>query len=91
MFKVLFSTGVLSIPGVFSYVGAVPGALLVIGWGCFNTYAAFLLGSFKLRHANIHVCPNIRIGADSKGLQDMAFVVGGAWYRELVGLLYFLG
>ena len=56
MFKVLFSVGVLSIPSVFSYVGAVPGALLVIGWGSFNTYAAFLLGSFKLRHPNIHVC-----------------------------------
>jgi len=55
MFKVLFSVGVLSIPGVFAYVGAVPGALLVIGWGSFNTYAAFLLGSFKLRHPNIHV------------------------------------
>lgn len=55
MFKVLFSVGVLSIPSVFAYVGAVPGALLVIGWGSFNTYAAFLLGSFKLRHANIHV------------------------------------
>ena len=56
MFKVLFSVGVLSIPGVFAYVGAVPGTLLVIGWGSFNTYAAFLLGSFKLRHSNIHVC-----------------------------------
>jgi hypothetical protein len=55
MFKVLFSVGILSIPSVFSYIGAVPGALLVIGWGSFNTYAAFLLGSFKLRHANIHV------------------------------------
>jgi hypothetical protein len=55
MFKVLFSVGVLSIPSVFSYVGAVPGALLVIGWGSFNTYAGFLLGSFKLRHPNIHV------------------------------------
>jgi hypothetical protein len=27
MFKVLFSVGVLSIPSVFAYVGAVPGAL----------------------------------------------------------------
>lgn len=55
MFKVLFSVGVLSIPSVFAYVGAVPSALLVIGWESFNTYAAFLLGSFKLRHPNIHV------------------------------------
>lgn len=92
MFKVLFSVGILSIPSVFSYVGAVPGALLVIGWGGFNTYAAFLLGSFKLRHANIHVSlKQSRVVADAKGLQDMAFVVGGAWYRELVGALYFLG
>jgi hypothetical protein len=75
MFKVLFSTGVLSIPGVFSYVGAVPGALLVIGWGCFNTYAAFLLGSFKLRHANIHVCPKtlgqeLMIGSSRYGFRS---------------------
>ena len=55
MFKVLFSVGVLSIPSVFSYVGAVPGALLVVGWGAFNTYAGFLLGAFRLRHPGMHV------------------------------------
>jgi amino acid permease len=55
MFKILFSVGILSIPSVFSYVGAVPGALLLIGWGAFNAYSAFLLGAFKLRHPGIHV------------------------------------
>ena len=55
MFKVLFSVGVLSIPSVFSYVGAVPGTMLVIGWGAFNTYAGFLLGAFRLRHPGMHV------------------------------------
>ncbi|WWC62253.1 uncharacterized protein I303_104849 [Kwoniella dejecticola CBS 10117] len=79
MFKVLFSVGVLSIPGVFAYVGALPGALLVIGWGLYNTYAAFILGAFRLRHPGMH------------GLQDMAYIVGGAWYRELVGVLYVIG
>ncbi|WVR08411.1 hypothetical protein IAU60_005466 [Kwoniella sp. DSM 27419] len=79
MFKVLFSVGVLSIPGVFAYVGALPGALLVIGWGLFNTYQAFVLGAFRLRHPGMH------------GLQDMAYVVGGKWYRELVGILYIIG
>ncbi|WVQ94030.1 hypothetical protein IAU59_001108 [Kwoniella sp. CBS 9459] len=79
MFKVLFSVGILSIPGVFAYVGALPGALLVIGWGSFNTYGGFILGAFRLRHPGMH------------GLQDMANVVGGAWYRELVGVLYVVG
>lgn len=55
MFKILFSVGVLSIPSVFSYVGALPGALLLIGWGAFNAYSALLLGAFRLRHPGIHV------------------------------------
>jgi hypothetical protein len=55
MFKILFSVGVLSIPAVFSYVGALPGTLLVVGFGAFNTYAAFLLGAFRLRHPGMHV------------------------------------
>jgi hypothetical protein len=55
MFKVLFSVGVLSIPSVFALVGAVPGALLVVGFGAFNTYAAFLIGAFRLRHPGMHV------------------------------------
>ncbi|OCF36058.1 hypothetical protein I317_01847 [Kwoniella heveanensis CBS 569] len=79
MFKVLFSVGILSIPGVFAYTGALPGALLVIGWGAFNTYGGFILGAFRLRHPGMH------------GLQDMANVVGGTWYRELVGILYVIG
>lgn len=79
MFKILFSVGVLSIPYVFSFVGAVPGTLLLIGFGSLNTYSAFLLGAFRLRHAGCH------------GLQDMAFIVGGKWYRELVGVLFLIG
>ncbi|KAK1925999.1 transmembrane amino acid transporter protein-domain-containing protein [Papiliotrema laurentii] len=79
MFKVLFSVGILSIPSVFSYVGALPGALLVIGWGAFNTYGGFLLGAFRLRHPGMH------------GLQDMAYLVGGPIYREVVGVLYVVG
>jgi len=79
MFKILFSVGVLSIPSVFSYIGAVPGTLLIIGFGALNTYSAFLLGAFRLRHAGIH------------GMQDMAYVVGGKWYRELVGILFIIG
>lgn len=70
MFKILFATGVLSIPAVFAFTGVVPGALLIVFWGCYNTYAAFIQASFRNRHPGIH------------GLQDMAYVVGGKWYRE---------
>lgn len=95
MFKVLFSVGVLSIPSVFALVGAVPGTLLVVAFGAYNTYAAFSLGAFRLRHAKMHVstaaCTSARYTDVIQGLQDMAFVVGGKWYRELVGLLYIIG
>lgn len=36
--KVIFATGVLSIPVAMSSLGAVGGALSVIGWGALNTY-----------------------------------------------------
>lgn len=91
MFKILFSVGVLSIPSVFSYVGAVPGALLLVGFGAFNTYAAFLLGAFRLRHPGMHVSLVAIALSDLEGLQDMAYVVGGRWYRELVGALFIVG
>lgn len=96
MFKILFSVGVLSIPSVFSFVGAVPGVLLLLGFGAFNTYAAFLLGEFRFRHPGIHVSHlschyRVAIKSHQQGLQDMAFVVGGKWYRELVGILFIIG
>lgn len=36
--KVIFATGVLSIPVAMNSLGAVGGALSVIGWGALNTY-----------------------------------------------------
>lgn len=97
MFKVQFSLGVLSIPYVFGPIGALPGSLLVIGWGSFNacklfrtdslTHAdnlcrldsAFVQAAFRNRHPGMH------------GIQDMAFLVGGKWYKEFVGAMYMVG
>jgi hypothetical protein len=79
MFKVQFSLGILSIPAVFGPVGAVPGSLLIIGWGSFNTYSAFVQASFRNRHPGMH------------GIQDMAYLVGGKWYKEFVGAMYMIG
>lgn len=70
MFKPLFSTGVLSLPAMFINIGALPGALLIIFWGAYNTYAAFVQVAFRNRHPGMH------------GVQDFAFLIGGKWYRE---------
>lgn len=40
--KIIFATGVLSIPVAMSSLGAVGGALSVLGWGLMNTYTAMV-------------------------------------------------
>ena len=45
----------------------------------FNTYSAFVIAGFRTRHAGMH------------GIQDMAYLVGGVFYRELVGGLFLIG
>ena len=74
--KVLFATGVLSIPVAMAALGAVGGALSVIGWGMMNTYTAIIQGDFRNRHRGCH------------SIADMAMEVGGVWLRELVGGLF---
>ncbi|GAA6031257.1 hypothetical protein JCM8097_005570 [Rhodosporidiobolus ruineniae] len=79
MFKVQFSLGILSIPAVMAPVGAVPGALLIIGWGAWNTWAAFIEGAFRMRRPGVH------------SIGDMMGIVAGRFGRELVGTLFFVG
>lgn len=38
--KVIFATGVLSIPSSMVTLGAVPGAIMIVAWGAINTYTA---------------------------------------------------
>lgn len=59
-------------------LGAVPGAILIVAWGAINTYTAMVLGRFRNTHAGCHT------------VADMADRVWGAWFRELVGALYFI-
>lgn len=40
--KIIFATGVLSIPVAMASLGAVGGALSVVGWGLLNTYTAMI-------------------------------------------------
>ena len=74
--KVLFSTGVLSIPVAMAALGAVGGALSILGWGMLNTYTAIIQGDFRNRHRGCH------------SIADMAKEVGGTWLKELVGALF---
>ncbi|KAH7092567.1 transmembrane amino acid transporter protein-domain-containing protein [Paraphoma chrysanthemicola] len=74
--KIIFATGVLSIPTAMYGLGAVGGSLSVIGWGALNTYFAIVQGNFRNSHAHCH------------SIADMAYVVGGPIVREICGFLF---
>ena len=57
-------------------LGALGGALSVIGWGALNTYLAIVQGNFRNAHPGCH------------SIADMAFVIGGPILKELVGALF---
>ena len=76
--KVIFATGVLSIPTAMVSLGAVGGALSVIAWGALNTYTAIIQGDFRNNHRGCH------------SIADMAYEVGGVWLREIAGGLFII-
>ncbi|KAM3069658.1 hypothetical protein ACMFMG_010378 [Clarireedia jacksonii] len=76
--KIIFATGVLSIPTAMYSLGAVGGSLSVIGWGLLNTYTAKIQGDFRNNHPGCH------------SIADMADVVGGVFTKELAGVLFLI-
>ncbi|KAK5130907.1 hypothetical protein LTR08_001570 [Meristemomyces frigidus] len=74
--KLIFATGVLSIPVAMASLGAVGGALSVIGWTVLNAYTALIQGDFRNNHPSCH------------SIADMAQQVGGVWVKEITGLLF---
>lgn len=74
--KVIFATGVLTIPTAMYSLGAVGGALSVIGWAAFITYTAVIQGNFWNSHAHCH------------GIADMAQYIGGTIAKEIIGFLF---
>lgn len=77
--KILFATGVLSLPSALYSLGAVGGSISIVAWGCFNTYCFVILGEFRKRHPRCHP------------IADMAEVLGGSIAREITGLLFIVG
>jgi hypothetical protein len=57
-------------------LGALGGALSVIGWGILNTYEAVIQGNFRNAHPGCH------------SIADMAEVMGGIVLKEAVGALF---
>ncbi|KAK7956415.1 amino acid transporter [Apiospora aurea] len=74
--KIIFSTGILSIPTALYALGAVGGTLSLVAWQAVNTYCAIVQGNFRNRHPECH------------SIVDMARTLGGPWLRELVGLIF---
>ncbi|KAI1211680.1 amino acid transporter [Annulohypoxylon truncatum] len=72
--KTIFAT----VPSAMYTLGALGGALSVVGWSCMNTYTAVIQGDFKTRHPECHT------------LADMGYKVGGVWLKELIGALYLI-
>ncbi|ETS86636.1 hypothetical protein PFICI_00464 [Pestalotiopsis fici W106-1] len=74
--KIIFATGVLSIPSSMNALGAFPGAVVVVALTLLNAYCAIVQGNFRNRHAGCH------------SIADMAHLVGGPVVKEIVGFLF---
>ncbi|KXH46108.1 hypothetical protein CSAL01_09680 [Colletotrichum salicis] len=57
--KIQFAMSILSVPGAFATLGAVGGALSLVGWHVLNTYTAVILGEFRNRHPECHNRPAV--------------------------------
>lgn len=74
--KIIFATGVLTIPSAMYTLGAFPGAINVLGWQFLNTYCAQVQGQFRHNHPGCH------------SIADMGNLVGGKIVKELTGILF---
>lgn len=72
--KIQFAMSILSVPSSLASLGAVGGALSIVGWQTLNTYTSVILGDFRNRHPECHT------------LADMCGLPWGRIGRELVGV-----
>jgi hypothetical protein len=52
--KIQFAMSILSVPGSIVSLGAVGGALSIVGWQTLNTYTAIIVGNFRNAHPECH-------------------------------------
>lgn len=75
---VIFATGVLTIPSAMYTLGALPGAINVLGWQALNTWGALVQGQFRNNHPGCH------------SIADMGQLVGGRVVKEIAGVLFLI-
>ncbi|RDW83484.1 hypothetical protein BP5796_04975 [Coleophoma crateriformis] len=76
--KVQIATGVLGIPGAMYSLGAVGGAISIVGWQFLNLYTMIIVAEFRNRHPECHT------------LVDMCGLLWGPIGKEVVGLLFII-
>ncbi|EME84713.1 uncharacterized protein MYCFIDRAFT_41529 [Pseudocercospora fijiensis CIRAD86] len=54
LFKTQVGLGVLGIPGAFDHLGMVPGVITILVIAFMTTWAAWMVGRFKLTHAQVY-------------------------------------
>lgn len=74
--KILFATGVLSIPAAMYEIGAAGGVLVLVACGALNCYMGKIQGDFRNKHPSCH------------SVSDMIGFVGGPVVKEMFGVLY---
>ncbi|KAJ9637426.1 uncharacterized protein PV06_04085 [Exophiala oligosperma] len=71
--KIQFAMSILAVPSALAALGAVGGALSIVGWGTLNAYTALLIGDFRHRHPECHT------------MVDMFGILWGRFGAEIVG------
>lgn len=89
--KIIFSTGVLGIPVAISQLGAVGGALSLVGWSALNTYNGTVSYVRKRRRYRTDLSAQVQGNFRNRhrgchSIADMAERVGGVVLKEIVGL-----
>ncbi|KXT10530.1 hypothetical protein AC579_6096 [Pseudocercospora musae] len=70
LFKTQVGLGVLGIPGAFDHLGMVPGVVIILVIASMTTWAAWMVGQFKLTHAHVY------------GIDDAGRIMAGKVGRE---------
>ncbi|KAI5366205.1 Putative amino acid transporter, transmembrane domain-containing protein [Septoria linicola] len=70
MFKTQCGLGVLGIPGAFDVLGMIPGVIIILVIAFMTTWAAWMVGQFKLQHPGVY------------GIDDAGRLMAGRIGRE---------
>lgn len=76
MMKTQIGLGVLAIPSALDTLGMVPGIISLIVVACITTWAAYIIGTFKLQHREVYSIDDaggIMFGVVGRGILSAGF------------------